>query len=350
METKQNKTKQKPIHISGLEKELLKRYVKSSPLVLLRFKAQAVLLAAGSAPPEIIALAVDRKPSTVEAWLQDWRRYRLSSIFTGHQDNRNASKLTDEQLVEVQQVLQSPPSDVGLPREFWDVPQLKTYIGANFGIAYECDDSYHYLLKFGNLSFKYADTFDRKRNDTFIAERMHAIKTELAPLLADDSWEVFACDEVKMQQDAIIRRAWLQKGERTIVKVNRDKESQSYIGFLNQRTFACELFEMDWQKSSEVLKACTRFLAKHPNKKICIVWDNAPFHKSKEIHEQLKKGGILERVHLIAMPPYAPDNNPIEHVWNTAKQQVANIQHEVFAQTKQAFMDFVTIRPFSYSF
>jgi len=107
---------------------------------------------------------------------------------------------------------------------------------------------------------------------------------------------------------------------------------------------------MDWQKSSEVLKACKLFLAEHPGKKICVVWDNAPFHKSKEIRAELKKGGILERVHLIAMPPYAPDNNPIEHVWNTAKQHIANIQHETFEQTKQAFMDFVTIRPFDYSF
>ena len=96
----------------------------------------------------------------------------------------------------------------------------------------------------------------------------------LSRVLADDSWEVFACDEVKLQQDAIIRRAWLQEGERTIVKVNRDKELQSYIGFLDQKTFKAELFEMDWQKSSEVLKACKQF---------------------------------LERVHLIAMPPYAPE-------------------------------------------
>jgi transposase len=50
------------------------------------------------------------------------------------------------------------------------------------------------------------------------------------------------------------------------------------------------------------------------------------------------------------MPPYAPDNNPIEHVWNTAKQHIANIQHETFAQTKQAFSDFVASRLFNYSF
>jgi transposase len=343
-------TKQKPIQISGLEKILLTDYVKASPLVLLRFKAQTVLLATAGATPPMIAMAVDRKPSTVEQWLNDWRKRRLSSIFTGHQDNRNAGKLTDDQLDEIQQVLQSSPSDFGLPKAFWDVPQLKQYIEAQFGVMYECNDSYHFLLKFGNLSFKYADTFDRKRDEAFIEERMKTIGAELAPLLQSNDWEVFACDEVRIDQEAIIRKAWLKRGERTIVKVNRKKESQSYIGFLNQKTYTCELFEMDWQKSSEVLKACKQFLKKHPGKKLCIVWDNAPFHKSKAIRDELKKGGILERVHLIAMPPYAPDNNPIEHVWNTTKQHIANIQHETFEHTKQAFSDFVASRPFRYSF
>jgi transposase len=291
-----------------------------------------------------------RKTATIEQWIADWRQRRLASIFTGHKNNNNAGRLTREQREEIQQALQSPPSDYGLPKSFWDVPQLKQYVKAEFDIVYECEDSYHFLLKFSNLSFKYADVFDRKRNEALIEERMQAIEAELAPLLSDDSWEIFACDEVRMDQEAIVRKAWLQKGERTIVKVNRDKESQSYMGFLNQKNFRCELYEMSWQKSSEVLKACEQFLANHPDKKIAIVWDNAPFHKSKEIRAQLKTGGLLERVHLIAMPPYAPDHNPIEHVWNTAKQHVANIQHETFKDTKRAFRDFVASRPFRYLF
>jgi len=140
-------------------------------------------------------------------------------------------------LAEVNTVLQSPPSEFGLPKEFWDVPQLKQYVEVSFGVVYECDQSYSFLLKFSNLSFKYADTFDRKRDDVFIEERMQAIKTELTSLLADNSWEVFAVDEVKLQQEAIIRRAWLKKGERTVIKVNRNKGSQSYIGFLNQKLY-----------------------------------------------------------------------------------------------------------------
>lgn len=200
------------------------------------------------------------------------------------------------------------------------------------------------------LSFKYPDTFDLKRNEVFIKERMKAITAELAPLLQSEDWEVFSSDEVRMDQEAVIRKCWLKKGERTIIKVDRKKQSQSYIGFLNQKNYQCHLYEMPWQNSDEVLRAMKEFLTAYPEKKICIVWDNAAFHKSKAIRDQLEKGGIMERVHLIAMPPYAPDYNPIEHVWNTAKQAVSNIQRDTFEQTEQAFSDFVASRPFSYSF
>lgn len=93
---------------------------------------------------------------------------------------------------------------------------------------------------------------------------------------------------------------------------------------------------MPWQNSKEALEAMSKFLANHPNKKIYVVWDNAPSHKSKAIRKQLAKDGIMERVHLIAVPPYALDNNPIEHVWDTAKKTVANIQHETFEDTKNS--------------
>lgn len=272
----------------------------------------------------------------------------MASIFTGHEDNQNAGKLTKEQKQEIKEALQKPPSEYGIPKEFWDVPTLKDYVRATFGVVYESSRSYHFLLTFSRLSFKYPDTFDRRRNDTTIVERMKEIRNETAPFLKDPSWEVFASDEVRIELEAITRRAWLKKGERTIVKVNRKKEAQSYIGFLNQKTFSCHVYEMPWQNQQEVLKAFESFLKEYPDKKICVVWDNAAFHKGSEIRQALKTGGLLERVHLVALPPYAPDNNPIEHVWNVAKGDIANIQHTTFEQTRDAFQSFIKNRIFKY--
>lgn len=122
-----------------------------------------------------------KKESTIKGWLGDWHKRRLTSIFTGHKGNTNANKLTPQQKQEIQQALQSPPSDYGLPKVFWDLPELKHYVSAAFGVQYELDTSYHYLLKFSNLSFKYADIFDRKRDVSAINERMAAIGVEVGP-------------------------------------------------------------------------------------------------------------------------------------------------------------------------
>lgn len=46
-----------------------------------------------------------------------------------------------------------------------------------------------------------------------------------------------------------------------------------------------------------------------------IVMDNASFHKSSKMKDQIKLSGhILEY-----LPPYSPDLNPIEHKWAQAK-------------------------------
>lgn len=337
-------------NITKEEKVLLRRHRKESAIELVRLKATAVLMWSNSLEDTVVADVVGRSERQVGLWRRAWNRCRMASIFSGHERNNNAGKLTKDQKAQIKEALSCPPSEYGIPKVMWDVPTLKQYVSTHFSIEYESDVSYYFLLRFAGLSFKYPDTFDRKRNEQLIAKRMQAIRTEIQPLLHREDWEVFAYDEVKMQQDAIIRRCWLKKGVRTVVKVNRDKQSQSYIGFLNQKSFSCHLYEMNWQNSKEVLKAFEQFLQVYPNKRICVVWDNAPFHKSKHIRDQLRKHGILERVHLIAMPPYAPDENPIEHVWNTAKQAVANIQQETFEQTKQAFSDFVASRLFRYSF
>ena len=333
------------------ERHALQRLSKTSPVYVVRQKCFAILVADQGIKSAVIAEIVGKTKRSIDRWLKDWNEGRMSSVFSGHQDNANAAKLTKDQLNQIKDTLASPPSAYGIPKEFWDVPTLKAYVTATFGVVYESPESYYFILRFSNLSFKYPDTFDIRRNEELILARMHSIRAEIRPLKQQEDWEIFAVDEVKMQQEAIIRRAWLKKGERTVIKVDRKQQNQSYIGFLNQKSFICHLYEMkDKQNSRTVLQAMEHFLREYPDKQIAIIWDNAAFHKSKEIRDQLKKGGIMERVHLIPMPPYAPDENPIEHVWNTAKQKVANLQKSSFQETKQAFSDYIASRQFRYLF
>lgn len=338
----------KHLELSDEEKSLLKSYVKTSPLILLRSKAQAILMRSRDISLEDIAHIFSKQPSTIQEWLRVFFQKRMASIFTGHAGNENAGTLSQTQKEELEIALRKPPSAYDIPKEFWDVPALKQYVQATFQVVYESQRSYHLLLQFCNLSFKYPDTFDRRRNEQNITDRMEEIHNEIKPLLKNEDWEVFASDEVRIELECHTKRAWLRRGERTIVSVDRKREAQSYIGFLNQKSFMCHVYDMPWQNQEEVLKAFQSFLKEYPNKKICIIWDNAAFHKGVKIREALKVGEILERVHLIAMPPYAPDHNPIEHVWNVAKGKIANIQYTSFTNTKTAFTDYIKNRTFEY--
>jgi len=341
------------IRIKPLDSEtrwVISKNIKKNKLISVHDRAQAVLMSEKGLGVSLIAELIGKNRQTVCRWLKSWQEYGLASLYSGHIGNLNASKLTKEQKAEIISVLRSQPSDFGLPKAFWDVPTLKHYLSQTFGVEYESDVSYFYFLKAANLSFKYPDKFDRKRDEKAIEARVPAIAKEIAPLLKDETWEVFCADEVSVHRETETRKAWLKKGERTVIKVDRKKEHRSYFGFLSQKSFRCDLFSMNRQDSDGVIEVFKQFLKLYPSKRIAVIWDNAPWHRSEKIKAELTSGGIMERVHLIPMPPYAPDENPIEHVWNIAKKNISNLQRETFDETKQAFESYVRNKTFEYLF
>jgi len=331
------------------EERILKEYKDTTRHLLIRKKSEAVLLAAAGVATGVVAGFVSRQESTIKQWLRDWQATRLASIFTGHAGNLNASKLSAEQRQEVCRVLSSPPGDQGLPAQFWAVDQLRDWLKGRFDVVYESDTSYHYLLHLAGLSFHQPEPFDHRRADqATIQARIAEIRAEIAPLLADTGTLVYAADEVRLQQEAIIRRAWYQRNTKTKLLVDRQRDAQNYLGVLNQKSGRCELIRLEWQNGPTIIAALKQLVAKHRGKKIVIVWDNAAWHKTKELRQLLAAGQPLERVHLIAMPPYAPDHNPIEHVWKDTKEHIANIQRFPFDQTRLAFERHIASRRFHY--
>ena len=338
------------ITLSDEEKLVLKNYFKTTPLILIRLKSQAILLRDKSVKVEDVADVLDKDIRTIERWVKDFTDRRLASIFTGQKDNQNAAKLTREQKEEVKQTLKNPPSDKGLPKEFWDIPALKKYVKAEFGTVYESDRSYHYLLRFSNLSFKQPDVFDVRRNEEKVRKRLKEIRKEIIPLMNDPEWEVLAADETRIMLEAITRRAWLRRGEKTILKVERSNESQYYIGFLNLKTGKDHLYALKWGNQKEIVRAVEDLATKlYLNRHICIIWDNVSFHKGKILQEKLKKNKSLEKVHLINLPPYAPDTNPQETIWNSAKKYISNRQFKKFSATKRSFRHYISTNIFNYT-
>ena len=330
------------------EKEILVRHVKTSPLRSVRLRAHALLMRDKGMDLHDISDLVFKSERVLSRWFKDFSLGRLASLFSGHVDNENASKLTHEQKEEIKKTLSLAPSDQGIPIGFWDVPSLKEYVSITFGVVYESPQSYHFLLKFSNLSFKYPDKLSPRRNEKEIEKQIRKVKKRVKTLLSSPDLIVLAADETRVQLEAEIRRAWLVRGKRTVVKTERSDEHQNYLGFLDQKYGICQVFEIERGNQQETIRVLKKLLKQYPSKKVCVVWDNAKWHKGELIRYHLSKGRSLERLHLINFPPYAPEHNPIEHVWQYAKSKIANRSKQPFEKIKQSFLNLIDNHTFSY--
>lgn len=314
----------------------------------MRDKAHAVLLNGQGLSAHRISTLLFRTEKTVSNWLAAFHRFRLSSTFPHYSGNANAGKLTRAQREQIQRVLSQPPSDYGIPKEFWQVKDLKKYIRAEFGIVYESDRSYHFLFKLSRFSWKLPDRFDVKRDDSMVSIRLQEIREEITPLLRSPLWVVLATDETRLVWESESRRAWLRTNRKTLLRVSRSREYQSFLGSLNLKTGRCHLHSLSWQNQEEVINALKKLRRQYPGKRICVAWDNAKWHRGKKIRRELGTGKSLANVHLINFPPYAPDTNPQEHVWKYAKDRIAHQPTTSFQQKVNNFKLAVIHRGFDY--
>ena len=318
--------------------------------VLVRMKAEAILYASEGVGIDIIAKRVERTERTVQEWLAEWQATRMCSVLTGHAGNQNAAKLTRTQKEELKAILAQPPSRSGVHAEFWDVPAIREVVKILFDVEYQADSSYQLLLRLCGLSFKLPDPFDKHRNEKAITRRMAEVKTEVKAL-SDQGWEVYTADEVRLEHEAETRRMWLPRGQRTKLSVDRKKTSQSFFGALSLTSKKVKLYPIEGNQNTEqTILALERLQRETETEKIAVVLDNARFHHARALTGLHEPGRLLERITPIHLPPYAPDHNPAEHVWNAAKNNIANIQRETPEETFGAFASYITGRAFDYDF
>ena len=125
-------------------------------------------------------------------------------------------------------------------------------------------------------------------------------------------------DEMRFGLISNYRRSWSKVGERTVI-ANQQEYSNRYlysaidpihgdnfnvIGFNDANSLSVKLF----------LEAL-RDEYKHYH--LIVVWDNAPFHKKKELH-------AMRDITPIFLPSYSPQLNPVERFYEEIRKSTAN--------------------------
>lgn len=159
---------------------------------------------------------------------------------------------------------------------------------------------------------------------------------------------ILVADEARLEYDITTKPVWSKKGKQPIVLFKGIKKSKSFYGALNVKTGKEIVHQCDWQNQTETISFLEKIRQIYRRKRILLIWDNASWHKSKEIRKYLKGKKNLE---LMNFPPYSPELNPQEIVWKKARQKIShNRFNEDFQITIDNFKTFLENNIFKSNF
>lgn len=140
----------------------------------------------------------------------------------------------------------------------------------------------------------------------------------------------------------------MKKGKPIEIPVATGRDRTGFYGALNIKTGKEHIMRSDKQNSEVSIKYLKKLKKIYPKVKIFLIWDNAPWHKSKKIKKYLRKAKNLE---LFNFPKYSPKLNPQEHVWREARKEIShNHTFAAFTELKKAFLKFLKKTKFHYKF
>jgi transposase len=99
-------------------------------------------------------------------------------------------------------------------------------------------------------------------------------------------------------------------------------------------TLYCHLYEDNIQ--GEEVAAFLRQLLRQIRGRLIILLDNGKIHRGDPVHELLSR---TSRLHLEPLPPYAPELNPDESVWNHLKRKLANGRPDTQSELMDVLVD-----------
>ena len=137
-----------------------------------------------------------------------------------------------------------------------------------------------------------------------------------------------------------VRKTWSPVGQTPVVRhrYSHDRISAiSGIAISPKRfhcTLYCQLYEDNIQ-GEEVAEFLRHLLHQVPGHLIVLL-DNGKPHRGEPVQELLTR---TSRLHLEAFPPYAPELNPDEGVWNHLKSTLANGRPDTQAELMDVLSD-----------
>lgn len=278
-----------------------------------------------------IAGIVDCSKASVTNWVKAYREGGIAGLLA---DNRKSGRSPSLDGKAVAELLQ------GLQAGRWKrIKEIRKWLADEHGVALSLRGVHYWLVKLG-ASLKVPRKSHAKKDEGQSVLFKEGLADELSKLGIDTQkpFRLWVVDEHRYGLISTVRRCWTLRGVRPTTPYQTKYEWGYVYGGLEVMEGRSEFLytpSVNLHLSGEFLKQISR---SDPKAEHVVVWDGAGFHQKEQLE------GVPENIHLIALPPYSPELNPIEQLWDQVAVAYANRVYETLDEIEKDISE--ALRPF----
>jgi transposase len=274
-------------------------------------RCQIILLANKRRSSREIGEVVDCHRSWVSRVIGAFGERGEAALMDGREDN-GQEKLTEEFLGELYRVVRGRPTDFGYPRPTWTQELLILVMAEGTGVRVSVSTMSRALHRNGARRGRPRPRVRCPWPKALKEARLRVIERLVRTCRPQDV--VVYEDEVDIHLNPKIGLDWMNRGQQKTVMTPGKNEKRYLAGAMNARTGRLTCVERPMKNSWLFIALLAALLQDYAKaRRIHVILDNYRIHHSKIVQQTLKQ--YQGRIVLHFLPPYCPDHNAIERVW-----------------------------------
>lgn len=259
-----------------------------------------------------IAEIIGRSIPTIQRWFDLYRQEGLSGVLQRHFKGRTHTYSNEEIMDYLAR---------GLKANRWNtVVQAQQELEKHFDRKLQYHNVWYWIKKCAGVlrvPRPVHEKRDPKKAEAF--KRSFYGHLQRLPLSRSRPVKVWFADESRYGLLPQLRRVWTRRGHRPHKRWQTRYEWSYCYGALDiveGKTVFLQTptVNLDWTEAF-----LRQIKLQYPDHEHVVVWDGAGFHPKDSSHEKIPEG-----IHILMLPPYSPELNPIEKLWDLIQDHTSN--------------------------
>ena len=281
---------------------------------LTELRIRAVTAVQNGESPEDVVRILGISRATIYGWLARYRDGGWSRLDAKKRGGR-PTKLDGRALAWIYKLVQRDPRQYQFKFALWTSIMVREIIRRQFGVSLSRSSVCRLLNQMGLSAQRplwRAYQQDPQKVEHWLTTEFPKIKRDALKMQAD----IWFGDEAGVRSNAHAGTTWAPRGQTPIVSTTGARFGVNLISAVSRRG-DFRFMGVEGRVTGQVFIGFLKRLLVHAPRVVFLIVDGHPTHKAVMVRKFVET--VSDKLRLFILPPYSPELNPDELVWNDLK-------------------------------